>query len=81
MYGCMQLNDVWHPDAFPVAVSDAQANIRHAARLLRWLYEQTHDWRRATIAFFGHDRRAENAARRVGRYIAQRPWQQRQGED
>jgi len=76
-WGCMQLNDVWHPDAFPQAMTDAQASIQYAANLLRWLYEQTNDWDRATTAFFGHDRRAELAARRVNRYVTQCPWSQR----
>lgn len=76
-YGCMQLNDVWHPDAFPSAVSDAQANIRYAASLLRWIYEQTGDWDRATITYYGHDRKAEVAARRTRTYRSQRPWEAR----
>ncbi len=74
-WGCMQLNDVWFPDAFPQAREDARANIQHGATMLRWLYEQTGDWHRATIAFFGHDRRAERAARRVHSYRRLRPWQ------
>jgi hypothetical protein len=73
-YGCMQLNDVWHPDAFPAAMTDAQASIRYAAGLLVWLREQLGDWDRATIAFFGHDRRAELAARRVRKFQHTRPW-------
>ena len=81
LYGCMQLNDEWHPDAFPVAMHDPQANIRYAARLVGWLFEQTQDWRRTTVAFFGHDRRAESAARRVARYTSQRPWLERQQLD
>lgn len=76
-YGCMQLNDLWHPDAFPAALADAQSNIAYAARLLRWLFDQTHDWQRATMAFFGHDRRAEVAERRIRRYRTQRPWEAR----
>jgi hypothetical protein len=76
-YGCMQLNDVWHPDAFPAAMTDAQASIRYAASLLRWLHEQTTNWDRATVAFFGHDRRAELAARRVRRLRETRPWADR----
>ncbi len=75
LYGCMQLNDVWHPDAFPLAMTDAQASIRYAASLLVWLHEQLGDWQRATVAFFGHDRRAELAARRVSRYRVTRPWE------
>lgn len=78
-FGAMQLNDVWHPDAFPEARSDVSANIAYAARVIRWLFEQTGDWRRATIAFFGHDRRAEHAARRTWRYMQQRPWNDRAG--
>jgi len=73
-WGCMQLSDHWHPDAFPAAMSDPRANIRYAANLLHWLNEQTGSWRRATVAFFGHDARAENAARRVHRYREERPW-------
>lgn len=76
-YGCMQLNDHWHPDAFPAAMHDPQASIRYAATLLGWLFEQTGDWQRATMAFFGHDSRAERAARRVARYRVVRPWQER----
>lgn len=76
-YGCMQLNDVWHPDAFPAALAEAQASVHYAAKLLRWLFEQTQDWQRATIAFFGHDRRAEAAARRVKKYASQQPWEDR----
>lgn len=73
-WGCMQLSDHWHPDAFPVAMSDARANIRYAANLLHWLNEQTGSWRRASVAFFGHDARAEHAGRRVQRYREDRPW-------
>ena len=73
-WGCMQLSDHWHPDAFPTATSDARANIRYAGNLLHWLQEQTGSWHRATIAFFGHDARAEHAARRVQRYREARPW-------
>jgi hypothetical protein len=73
-WGCMQLSDHWHPDAFPAAMSDPRANVRYAANLLHWLNEQTGSWRRATVAFFGHDARAENAGRRVHRYRDERPW-------
>lgn len=80
LYGCMQLNDVWHPDAFPAAMTDAQGSIRYAAALLVWLHEQLGDWNRATIAFFGHDRRAETAARRVQRFRISQPWNQRRAD-
>ncbi|MCW2956818.1 MAG: lytic transglycosylase protein [Thermoleophilia bacterium] len=76
-WGCMQLSDHWHPDAFPAAMSDPRANIRYAGNLLNWLQEQTGSWERATVAFFGHDARAEHAARRVRRYRDDRPWLQR----
>lgn len=76
-WGCMQLSDHWHPDAFPAAMSDPRANVRYAANLLNWLQEQTGSWNRATVAFFGHDARAENAARRVQRYRSECPWAQR----
>lgn len=78
-WGCMQLSDHWHPDAFPAATSDPRANVRYAANLLNWLQEQTGSWRRATVAFFGHDARAEQAARRVQRYREERPWLLRLG--
>lgn len=76
-WGCMQLSDHWHPDAFPSAMSDPRANVRYAANLLYWLNEQTGSWRRATVAFFGHDARAEHAGRRVDRYREERPWSAR----
>ena len=76
-WGAMQLSDIWHPDAFPAATTDARANIAYAASLVRWLYEQTGDWNRATIAFFGHDRRAEAAGRRIAAYRRSRPWANR----
>ncbi|MCW2925403.1 MAG: Soluble lytic murein transglycosylase [Thermoleophilia bacterium] len=76
-WGCMQLSDHWHPDAFPAAMSDPRANIRYAANLLHWLHEQTGSWRRATVAFFGHDARAEHAGRRVHHYRSGRPWAMR----
>ena len=76
-WGCMQLSDNWHPDAFPAAISDPRANVRYAANLLHWLHEQTGSWERATVAFFGHDARAEHAARRVQRYRSERPWAER----
>jgi hypothetical protein len=78
-WGCMQLSDNWHPDAFPAAMSDPRANVRYAANLLHWLNEQTGSWDRATVAFFGHDARAEHAARRVLRYRSERPWAARIG--
>jgi len=80
-YGCMQLSEEWHPDAFPFAKSEAQASVRYAASLLRWLYEQLGDWHRATVAFFGHDRQAEIAARRVRKYSETRPWASREQVD
>lgn len=75
--GCMQLNDVWHPDAFPAAQHSATSNIRYSARLVRWLYDQTGDWDRAIVAYFGHDRRAELAGRRVRKYEQRKPWADR----
>lgn len=79
-WGCMQLSDHWHPDAFPAATSDPRASVRYAANLLHWLNEQTGSWRRASVAFFGHDARAEHAARRVDRYRRERPWAARLGQ-
>ncbi len=80
-WGCMQLNDVWHPDAFPAASGDSHASIRYGAQLLRWLFDQTNDWHRAVIAYFGHDRQAENSALRVERYARQKPWMEFVGQE
>lgn len=44
--GCMQINQKWHPDAFPSleAGFDPALNVDYAARFLRSLYDQTGDW-------------------------------------
>ena len=76
-WGCMQLSDHWHPDAFPYAKENNQANIQYAAHLLYWLYQQTGSWRQATVAFFGHDSRAEAADKMVNIYRYKQPWMER----
>ena len=50
--GCMQVNLMHHPDAFPSldVAFDPQANAAYAARFLKELYAQTGDWTRATAA-------------------------------
>lgn len=48
--GCMQVNLMFHPDAFPSleAAFDPLANATYAARFLNTLYAQTGTWTRAT---------------------------------
>ena len=51
--GCMQVNLLFHPDAFGTLdeAFDPAANARYAARFLSVLYDQTHDWTRATALY------------------------------
>jgi soluble lytic murein transglycosylase-like protein len=49
--GCMQINLMHHPDAFPSldVAFDPQANAAYAARFLKELYAQTGDWTKALL--------------------------------
>ena len=51
--GCMQVNLMHHPDAFPSLdmAFDPQANAAYAARFLKELYAQTGDWTKATALY------------------------------
>jgi soluble lytic murein transglycosylase-like protein len=51
--GCMQVNLLFHPDAFASLdeAFDPAANARYAARFLNALFDQTHDWTRATALY------------------------------
>ncbi|HET6182120.1 MAG TPA: lytic transglycosylase domain-containing protein [Acetobacteraceae bacterium] len=51
--GCMQVNLLHHPDAFPTLerAFDPLANVAYAAHLLRDLYSQTGDWGRAAALY------------------------------
>lgn len=51
--GCMQVNLMYHPDAFASLdeAFDPMANARYAAKFLNDLYGQTRDWAKAT-AFY-----------------------------
>jgi hypothetical protein len=51
--GCMQINLLHHPDAFPSvdAGFDPAANIGYAVRFLRQLHAQTGDWAAATARY------------------------------
>lgn len=51
--GCMQVNLMFHPTAFASLdeAFDPLANARYAAKFLNTLYDQTHDWTKAT-AFY-----------------------------
>ena len=51
--GCMQVNLMHHPDAFPnlELAFDPQFNANYAARFLRELYGQTGDWQKAAALY------------------------------
>ena len=51
--GCMQVNLMHHPDAFPnlELAFDPQFNANYAARFLRELYGQTNDWGKAAALY------------------------------
>ncbi len=51
--GCMQVNLMHHPDAFPSLelAFDPQFNAGYAARFLRELYGQTADWEKAAALY------------------------------
>jgi hypothetical protein len=51
--GCMQVNLLHHPDAFPSVEAgfDPAANVAYAARFLRQLHAQTGDWAAATARY------------------------------
>jgi len=51
--GCMQVNLMDHPDAFPSleAAFDPTANATYASRLLRSLFARTRDWTRAAASY------------------------------
>jgi transglycosylase-like protein with SLT domain len=51
--GCMQVNLLQHPDAFPnrEAAFDPAANVAYAVRFLQGLHEQTGDWAKAAALY------------------------------
>ena len=51
--GCMQINLMYHPDAFPSldVAFDPQANAAYAVRFLKELFAQTGDWTKATATY------------------------------
>jgi len=51
--GCMQVNLMFHPDAFASLdeAFDPMANARYAAKFLTELFSQTHDWTKATALY------------------------------
>jgi hypothetical protein len=51
--GCMQINLMYHPDAFPSldVAFDPPANAAYAVRFLKELYAQTGDWTKATATY------------------------------
>jgi hypothetical protein len=51
--GCMQVNLLHHPDAFPSVEAgfDPVANVAYAVRFLRQLHAQTGDWAAATARY------------------------------
>ena len=66
--GCMQVNLLHHPAAFPDldTAFDPQANAVYAARFLTALYGQTRDWSLATAMYHSQTQeRGEDYQRRV----------------
>jgi hypothetical protein len=61
--GCMQVNLMHHPDAFPdlATAFEPMANADYAARFLTELFRETRSWTRA-VAFY-HSRTPERASR------------------
>jgi hypothetical protein len=51
--GCLQVNLMYHPDAFPTleAAFDPRTNAAYAARFLNTLYADGKDWARAIAAY------------------------------
>jgi hypothetical protein len=51
--GCMQINLLHHPDAFPSVEAgfEPEANVRYAVRFLRALHARTGDWQTATAQY------------------------------
>jgi hypothetical protein len=51
--GCMQINLMYHPDAFPSldVAFDPPANAAYGARFLKELFAQTGDWAKATATY------------------------------
>jgi hypothetical protein len=51
--GCMQVNLLHHPDAFPSVEAgfDPETNVRYAVRFLRSLHARSGDWAQATAQY------------------------------
>lgn len=47
----MQINDYWHPEAFPRAKTDVAFNIEYGAKYLASQYKRYGDWHDAVAAY------------------------------
>ncbi len=50
-WGVMQINDYWHPQAFPRAKTDVAYNIEYGAQYLASQYKRYGDWKDAVAAY------------------------------
>lgn len=50
-WGIMQINDYWHPQAFPRAMTDVAFNIEYGATYLASQYKRYGDWKDAVAAY------------------------------
>lgn len=77
--GCFQLNYRWHGENFASVeqMFDPLENARYAARFVRQLHDQTHDWRAAAGAF--HSRTRVHADRYLQRFDTLRAMLQQRG--
>jgi hypothetical protein len=68
--GCMQVNLMWHPDAFASLEEafDPAVNVAYAARFLKGLYEATGHW--PTAASYYHSQTPALAKEYLGRLMA-----------
>lgn len=50
-WGLMQINDYWHPQAFPQAKTDVAFNVEYGAKYLASQYKRYGDWKDAVAAY------------------------------
>jgi hypothetical protein len=70
-WGIMQINDHYHPTAFPEAKTDIDANIDYSARLLRDLRKESKSWNGAVIRYNGN----RVYLTHVQRHMKKKPWE------
>lgn len=69
-WGLMQINDRFHPEAFPAAREDPRANAAYAARYLRELLRRYGDTEKALIRYNG----SPNYGAMILEHVRNRPW-------